>query len=817
MKKIINIFLFILGLFLFANNHVLAYETYQSGDKIRYKNEDYYVIRPSDADTNYITVLKANALTVDEINKYGRNQSGKLFVNQYLINSDDSEKIIFDYSDSVGDVAYYNSDQCTAEYYWTGSDLRFNGTITSKCNNNYDNSDIKKVLDNWASDKIKNNDLAEIDGYKVRVLSEEDLDFLGYDYECPSDCQALSGNVLTWFKDTYRGKSFWTMYSLNDSNAKVGVIKSVNLNDTNIFEAYPVIPVVNLKKSSTGEIIDNNILKYDENKVKETNKKIYKANDKVVYKDEDYYVLKKSDGDSDYVTLVKEKPLTYDEVYKYYGYNGLEMVNDKYGAVEFLSESGSYEDSNVKQIIDKWVKDKFGKEIKSSGLLTTDDLLDYLYFDGDIRGTEGYNFISGSDTPSWVMEETYKFWMMTMFEDSKDAWYITNYHSGLNGSEAFHGKVDFVWGAGTRIFLPVYATIRPVIKVHKCALDPTDNGCLECLSKKVNYSFNRYASFKQGDTVILNGEEFYVARTSNMFMSYVRLIRKTPFTASELNRYGVDNEGNSILNNFVYVNNDINDEENIAQNQHFYKNPDDFVSNSKERTIRDPRFGFLRYQVVTTGQAYEYSDGTGGMQYYSSSECGVVGDSIKLGDGCITDYNQSFVKTVIDNWANDKLNSSDLIKINNYSSRLINYDDEAFLKKIDIIGDYKYWLQPSVDIDLGIDPTLMPKISPSGFSINRLEYCTSQYSCETIDQKVFTYKAVWPVIFVNKCVLDGGCYSEDVELNACYVEGNSNEEITIVEVENTKKNRLFSIFIGIMIIIIGFSFYIKFFHKNNKN
>ena len=797
MKKMLKIILLVISFLFLKNYSILAYNSYEPGDKIRYKNDYYYVIRASDSDTDYVTVLKEKALTVEDINKYGRNENGELFVNKFIINFNDPEKAIYENRDGSGDIAYYNSDQCRAEYSWNGSGLDFFDKITTKCNNSFDNSDIKKVLDNWANDTIKSKDLAEVDGYKVRLLTGDDLALLGYDYYCPSRCYAKNENVSQWFKDAYYGKFFWTMHSFNDNNSAIGVIESSShLNDPEIFQVYPVVPVVNLKKSSDQEIVDNNIVKFDVEKVKETNKKVYNANEQVIYKDEEYYVLNKSDSDSDYVTLVKDKPLTYDDIYKYYGYEGLELVNDKYGAVKFISESGSYEDSNVKQIIDKWVKDKFGMEVYNARLLTIDDLLDYLYFDGDIRGTEGYNFISGSDTPNWVMNESYRFWMMTMYEDSNEAWYVNNYHQGLNGSEAYYGKTDYYYSSGSKIYLPVYATIRPVIKVHKCALDENDNGCLECLRKKMVFNFKRYATFQQGETVTLNGEEFYVARTSNLFMPYVRLIRKNPFTALELNKYGVDNSGNSVLNNYVYVNDDINDEENIAQNQHFYRNPDDFVSNSKERSVLIHGLGLLRYQVVTPGLAYEYDDGIGGMQYYSSNECGFVDGRILKGDACITDYNQSLVKIVIDNWVDDKLNSDDLIRINGYSSRLINLDDNDFLQKSDLLKDYTYWIQPGVEV----------QPSPSGYSYKIIDYCTSQYSCETVYQTIYRYSAVWPVIFVDKCALDGGCYSEDVELNACYAEMLPEEGVTIIEVENTKKViSIITIILSSILFVVGFA------------
>jgi len=88
------ILLFILVSLMFFSK-VEAYEEYKIGDKVRYDGNSYYVISHSDENTNYITLLKEKSLTVDEINKYGRDESGKLFVNKNNINTDDPEKVIY--------------------------------------------------------------------------------------------------------------------------------------------------------------------------------------------------------------------------------------------------------------------------------------------------------------------------------------------------------------------------------------------------------------------------------------------------------------------------------------------------------------------------------------------------------------------------------------------------------------------------------------------------------------------------------------------------------------------------------------------------
>ena len=57
---------------LIVNIRVNAYDSYQIGDIINFKGEEYYVINNSDANSNYVTVFKVKSLTPDEIYRYGQ-------------------------------------------------------------------------------------------------------------------------------------------------------------------------------------------------------------------------------------------------------------------------------------------------------------------------------------------------------------------------------------------------------------------------------------------------------------------------------------------------------------------------------------------------------------------------------------------------------------------------------------------------------------------------------------------------------------------------------------------------------------------------
>ena len=70
MKKI-GIVIFVIISFLLCDN-ILAYDFYDRGDIVEYNGDIYYVICDEGSDSNYVTLLKYESLTVDDIYKYGK-------------------------------------------------------------------------------------------------------------------------------------------------------------------------------------------------------------------------------------------------------------------------------------------------------------------------------------------------------------------------------------------------------------------------------------------------------------------------------------------------------------------------------------------------------------------------------------------------------------------------------------------------------------------------------------------------------------------------------------------------------------------------
>lgn len=139
-------------------------------------------------------------------------------------------------------------------------------------------------------------------------------------------------------------------------------------------------------------------------------------------------------------------------------------------------------------------------------------------------------------------------------------------------------------------------------------------------------SINAYESYKQGDIVTYNNDNYYVIYDSDSNSNILTLLKAEPFTIAEVEKYGVG-----------HINN---------------------------------------YSMYSDHQVYDNDNsGYGRIVYYSSTQCGLVnGENIT--NDCKYDYNSSDVKYVVDAWAKDKLKEKDLWKDNlGYSYRLITKEE----------------------------------------------------------------------------------------------------------------------------------------------
>ena len=232
MKKIILIT--IIGLMLILKLDIVfaekIYSEYKVGDKITYNGMEFYVIDDSDEKSNYVTVIKANPLTIQEVNEYGGG-----YLNKYTLSSKGTAYDIGRY----GGVAYYSSSTCG---YTVLNDV--NSVVDSGCKLNYDDSDIKQIVDNWANKKLSKDDLCEDElGYEVRLITaeklKEDFGFVKNWGSYGEIVRSESVPITSWIGWLDGKIGYWTMSAYEDSKSRIhGISYDFGETTLNNYEMY---------------------------------------------------------------------------------------------------------------------------------------------------------------------------------------------------------------------------------------------------------------------------------------------------------------------------------------------------------------------------------------------------------------------------------------------------------------------------------------------------------------------------------------------------------------------------------------------------
>ena len=218
-------------------NKDVTYQAYNIGDTVTYNGMEFYVIEASDESSDRVTMLKAEPLTVDEVNTYGTGH-----VNRYTV---DSVGTAYN-SNGYGGMAYYTSETCG---YVNGS------YVSTGCTTDYESSEVKYVVDAWTNDKLNASDLTEDNlGYKTRLLTFEDLtNNLGYAREDGATYMSLNTeNTPSWvYNENYY---YWTMSPYDDSASRVWCViySGGNVCNSGVDDCsnHVVRPVITLLKSS---------------------------------------------------------------------------------------------------------------------------------------------------------------------------------------------------------------------------------------------------------------------------------------------------------------------------------------------------------------------------------------------------------------------------------------------------------------------------------------------------------------------------------------------------------------------------------------
>ena len=252
MKKMFILVIVIITMFVFSNT-VFAYKQYKIGDTVKYNDIDFYVIKDSSREEDIVTLLKAEPLTVDEVNRYGKghiNTNVTIYENSlYYHKAPIRNEYGIDYV--YGSIAYFSSDTC-------GYDSNGNWE-ESGCTIDYDKSDVKYVIDSWVNNNFKIDDIKE-----TRLIKLNDLvDNFGFEYSyiSPTVINYKINNNSSWIYDC----AYWTMSPNYDSDNHLWVVSSGFMFSIEINNKYSggsnVRPVVVLYKSAidNGFISDDNI------------------------------------------------------------------------------------------------------------------------------------------------------------------------------------------------------------------------------------------------------------------------------------------------------------------------------------------------------------------------------------------------------------------------------------------------------------------------------------------------------------------------------------------------------------------------------
>ena len=249
MKLIIR-FIFVIIAIFFIDITVYAYTAYKVGDEITYNGINYYVIKDSDSKDDSVTMLKAEPLTVAEVNQFGGVETANNHVNMYVTTntSADYYQTAYNVNNSgYGGMAYYSSSTCGS----SGS---------SGCTTDYAQSEIKYVVDAWKTAQAPN-------ATNARLITLDDLtDNLGMELNKtnPTTYQiTVTEDTPTWVMG--ENYYYWTMTTNTDKTADVWYVsnRSTARVDSNYVQSrnYAVRPVITLSKTALGDtdesIVDN--------------------------------------------------------------------------------------------------------------------------------------------------------------------------------------------------------------------------------------------------------------------------------------------------------------------------------------------------------------------------------------------------------------------------------------------------------------------------------------------------------------------------------------------------------------------------------
>ena len=225
----------------YGSEGTITYQAYSVGDEVTYNNINYYVIKDSGAKESTVTLLKAEPLSVAEVNQYGGVGTANNHVNMHVTNDTSASyyQKAYDYN-GYGVMAFYSSETC-------GYDSN-NNRVNTGCNNNYAYSDIKYVVDAWKTAQAPN-------ATNARLITLDDLrDNLGIELT-QSNATSLQITVTEDTPTWVMGENYyyWTMTTNTDKTAdvwRVSIRSSAVVFSDGVRNSGDVVrPVITLSKT----------------------------------------------------------------------------------------------------------------------------------------------------------------------------------------------------------------------------------------------------------------------------------------------------------------------------------------------------------------------------------------------------------------------------------------------------------------------------------------------------------------------------------------------------------------------------------------
>ena len=588
-------------------------DAFEVGEVVTYNNAEYYVLKDSSTSDDYVTLLKKDPLTAEEVNTYST-----------------------DYISQDGEYPYFESDTC-------------NENIQTGCSTNYDTSSVKKIIDGWSSNFL--DDLVVISGQKVRIVG--DLDSAFYQHDSYGRLEILTTSYLNSYY--YNKNKCWTSSTLEDSNTEVVSLARTS-DATNVEKVYNKLyirPIINLKKS----VIDGTCSVRSSNEYFACDK-----GDRIEYDNETYYVIENSDSSKKYVTVLRDKILTAEEIntystdyvsidgkYPFYMSDNCNE-NNQSGCYSEVYSSEPYNKSFIQKLLDNW------------GSQYSKDLVN---INGGKAILPNRYSLNNMDLPYsnnkyWTGSIPAPYCVYTIYGDTLicDREYNKNY-------------------------------IKPAINLKK---DAIESGC----HIGNNSNNTKYTTYSIGETISYNNSNYCVISNSSNKSDYVTLIKQEPLTYDELVTY---NNG--------------------------YELGRDSVDNN-----------------------------SGIISYYKSDSCYYNSDSDKNTAGCSNDYNNSFIKNILNNWSNSFNN--DLEEDNGYKVRLITNSELHNMGHVYTLINSSATSFTKSDYDClysDADYWTMSSSSDSTYKSNIVSKIDNNNGPQYIDKKY----AVRPVINLKKCAIDNTC------------------------------------------------------------